>query len=115
MEQIYTDIAGPMQVTSAGGARYFVTVLDEYTQYTAVKPIAKKSEAADFIKHIIMHWEGVTGHSTLAVRNDEGKEYMPDSLKQWYEDLGIQMQPTSGYSPKNGAAERLKDLYGKPC
>jgi transposase InsO family protein len=108
MEQVHTDIAGPMQVTSAGGARYFVTVLDDYTQYTAVKPIAKKSEAADFIKHIIKHWEGVTGHSTLAVRSDRGKEYMSDALKQWYEDRGIQMQPTSGYSPQeNGAAERL--------
>jgi transposase InsO family protein len=108
LECLHIDIAGPMQVTSAGGAKYFVTTLDDYSKFKAVRTIARKSEAPTFVKHIIQHWESMTGHKTVAVRHDRAKEFMAQELKEWYESKGIEMQPTSGYSPQeNGAAERL--------
>lgn len=33
-ELFHTDICGPMSVTSLGGARYFVTFIDEASKYT---------------------------------------------------------------------------------
>jgi hypothetical protein len=54
LELLHTDIAGPMQVASAGGAKYFVTKLDDFTKFKAVKPLKKRSEAPGFIKHIVV-------------------------------------------------------------
>jgi transposase InsO family protein len=108
LQLLHTDIAGPMPTASAGGARYFVTVLDDFSKFKAVKPIAKRNDAPSFIKEVILNWESQTNHKTAAIRHDRAKEYMAEELTDWYKSRGIEMQPTTGYSPqKNGAAERL--------
>jgi hypothetical protein len=97
-----------MATASAGGAKFFVTVLDDYTGFKAVQPIAKKSSAPDFVKTVIQNWEAKTGLKTVAIRHDRAKEYMAAELQDWYNKQGIESQPTSGYSPQeNSAAERL--------
>jgi hypothetical protein len=86
LELLHTDIAGPMQVASAGGAKYFVTMLDDFTKFKTVKPLKKRSEAPGFIKHIVANWEAATGQKTLAIRNDRGKEFLTDTLQKWYDE-----------------------------
>jgi transposase InsO family protein len=108
LELLHLDIAGPLRIQSAGGCRYFVTLLDDYSKHKAVKALKFKSEAPDFIKGTILHWERATGHKAVAIRHDRAKEFMSKDMSDWYHSHGIQMQPTSGYSPQeNGAAERL--------
>jgi hypothetical protein len=55
LELLHTNIAGPLSVASACLAKSFVTVLDDFTHFKAVKPITKKSEAHGFIKEIIQN------------------------------------------------------------
>jgi hypothetical protein len=108
LQLLHTDIAGPMPTASAGGAKYFVTVLDDFSKFKEVKPIAKRNDARSFIKEVILNWESQTNHKTAAIRHDRAKEYMAERLTDWCKSRGIKMQPTTGYSPQeNGAAERL--------
>jgi hypothetical protein len=54
-------------------------------------------------------WPGArqAGHRVQKVRHDRGEEYMGGSLKQFYVERGVQMEPTSAYAPEaNGIAER---------
>ena len=41
-EVIYSDVCGPMKVKSLDGSSYFVTLIDECSEYTVVVPIAQK-------------------------------------------------------------------------
>ena len=50
LEFIRTDIAGPFSVTGYDWSRYWVAFLDDYSQFSQVVPIAKKSEMFSHLK-----------------------------------------------------------------
>jgi hypothetical protein len=43
LEVVHSDLAGPVQVKSLGGAYYFVTYLDDFTGYSFVRMLRTKS------------------------------------------------------------------------
>ena len=45
LELVHSDICGPLQVHSIGGARYFITFIDDQSNWSVVYPMHKKSEA----------------------------------------------------------------------
>jgi len=49
-----------MPVSSVGGNRYFVTFTDDYTRYTAVYFMAKKSEVLKYFKEFHREAELIT-------------------------------------------------------
>ena len=50
LELVHSDVGGPMKTESLGGARYFVTFIDEYSRCVTVYPITHKSEVLDKFK-----------------------------------------------------------------
>ena len=50
LQLIHSDVCGPMQTQSVGGNRYFVTFIDDYSRYTVVYFIKKKSEVFEKFK-----------------------------------------------------------------
>jgi hypothetical protein len=97
-----------MRTESYGGARYALTVLDDYSRYSEVFCIEHKSDAADKLKEVIQRWENRLGSSIQAVRSDGGGEFIGKNLRAFFADKGIQHQLTAPYSPEqNGKAERL--------
>ena len=44
---MHSDVCGPMHMPSIGGANYFVTFIDDYTQCCAVYFMKHKSEVFD--------------------------------------------------------------------
>ena len=50
LQLVHSDICGPMQTQSIGGAKYFVTFIDDYTRCCAVYFMKCKSEVLDKFK-----------------------------------------------------------------
>lgn len=50
LEIIHTDICGPMRVSSKGGAKYFITFIDDKSRWCEIF-LEKKSEALNAFKH----------------------------------------------------------------
>ena len=44
---IHSDISGPMPVTSMNGSRYLITFIDDFSRYTWVFFLKKKSEVCE--------------------------------------------------------------------
>lgn len=61
MQLVHTDVCGPMPVQSIGGARYFVTLQDDYSGVATAIPIARTSEAGGAVRDIMRKWEVTTG------------------------------------------------------
>ena len=57
LQLLHSDVCGPMQVPSMGGARYFVTVLDDFSKLSVVKCIAAKSDVPTVLPSMIQHLE----------------------------------------------------------
>jgi transposase InsO family protein len=108
LELLHTDLCGPMPVPSHGGSLYFMTILDDYTGYSHIAPLRRKSDAADFLKTTVNLLERQTGHTVKRIRSDNGGEFINNDLDTFYKSKGIQSETTVSYTPQqNGKAERL--------
>lgn len=108
LELIHMDICGPMSVTSMGGARYFATFIDDYTRYTEVVMLKKKSDIfAAFVKYLAKV-ERETGRKITKIRSGNAKEYDSKEFNQFLETMSIRREFSVEYTPEqNGVAERM--------
>jgi transposase InsO family protein len=86
---------------------YFRTVTDEATRFCTVFLVQRKSDTEAAVRQILAWSETQTGQRVQKVRHDRGEEYMGGSLRQFFGERGVQMEPTSAHAPEaNGIAER---------
>ena len=105
---VHTDLCGPLPVTSMGGSNYFVTLLDDYSKLSIVRPLGHKSDTAAVVKDTLKLLENQSGYRVQRLRCDNGTEYINNDLKTFCTDNGIKLETTVRYTPEqNGAAERL--------
>lgn len=108
LDLLHTDVCGPLPVPSLSGARYFVTVLDDASKLSIVKPVVHKSDVSAAVQSIINMLETRTGKRVKTVRSDRGGEYLSASFQEYCQKQGIVHQTSSPYAPEqNGSAERL--------
>ena len=105
---IHTDVCGPLNIASVGGSIYFVTFIDDFSNYVWVYMLKKKSEVLEkFIEFVAMA-ENSSGKRLKKLRNDNGGEYVSNALTDYCKEKGILTEPTIPYTPQqNGKAERM--------
>ena len=108
LELVHSDVAGPMNTESFGGAKYFVTFIDDYSRCVSVYPIKYKSEVLTKFKE----WElAVTNQADCHIktlRTDNGGEYLSNEFEDYLKKKGIRHETTVPHSPQqNGVAERM--------
>lgn len=107
LDLVHSDICGPMNTTSPGGSRYFLTIIDDFSRYTMVYFLKRKSEAIDRIEDYVNMVHNRFGRNPMIIRSDQGGEYKARRLGQFYRANGIVPQYTASYTPQqNGVAER---------
>ena len=89
LELIHSNICGPMNVKARHSASYFLTFIDDYTQYAYVQLIAHRYEVLDCFKRFVAEVENQHEKSLKALRNDRGREYLSDQFKDLCEEKGI--------------------------
>jgi transposase InsO family protein len=108
LERLHMDVCGPYPVQALDGSRYFLTILDEGTDYSVVHGLTLKSQATQCVKDTIAQLETQTGRRVQKISSDSGGEFLNSQLGEWYREKGIISEPTAAYSPQqNGRAERL--------
>lgn len=108
LELIHTDVCGPMPVQSLGGAKYFVSFLDDFSRKVHVYTLKSKAEV--FSKFCIYKKlvENELDLKIKCVRSDNGTEYLNKNFVEFFAKNGIKHEKTTPYSPQqNGLAERL--------
>lgn len=104
---IHSDICGPMQVPSLGGARYFVTFIDDKTRHIEVAMLKERCEVLKAFKEYKAKAEKSTGYSIKKIRSDNAKEYLSKEFTNFLKEEGISRQLSVEYTPQqNGVAER---------
>src|SRR5207302_6049123 len=101
----------PMKVKSIGGSSYFMLLIDDFTKFTAVYFLKKKSEAAQCFKNYKAHVEKIhlekgNQYVIKAVRTDGGGEFTGHTFIRELEKDGIEAHVTVLYTPQeDGIAE----------
>jgi len=58
---VHTDLCGPMRTTSKGGAKYFLSFIDDCTRWTEVYFLRQKNDALQFFQEYKLRVERFTG------------------------------------------------------
>ncbi|UYV75435.1 hypothetical protein LAZ67_13000260 [Cordylochernes scorpioides] len=91
-EKLHIDLCGPMKISTLGGSKYMLTVVDQYTRLFFIEFLRAKDETATRLKRLITRRENET---------DNGGEFINEDLYQFLTEKGIKHELTTPYSPRN--------------
>ncbi|CAI7778450.1 unnamed protein product [Closterium sp. NIES-54] len=113
LQTLHMDVWGQARVSGQGRERYFLLVVDYYTQYTTVFPLCSKGEVSDvlipWIRTVRLQLHERFGQDLpiLHLHSDRGGEFSSDLLRDFCRGEGILQSFTLPDSPQqNGIAER---------
>lgn len=102
---IHCDIWGPHKIYSYSGARYFLTIVDDFSRYTWIHLMRHKSETQSLIKNFFAWVKTQHNCSIKNLRSDNGQEFL--SLEPFFNDHGTNFHRSCVYTPQqNGVVER---------
>ena len=108
LQLVHSDVCGPMQTQSIGGAKYFVTFIDDYTRCCAVYFMKHKSEVLEKFKEFEVTTTNAAGRGIGTLRTDNGGEYLSSAFQNYLKEKGIRHELTVPHSPQqNGVSERM--------
>ncbi|GJX77353.1 retrovirus-related pol polyprotein from transposon TNT 1-94 [Tanacetum coccineum] len=113
---LHMDLCRPMRVASVNGKKCILVVVDDYSRFTWVKCLRSKDEALDFIiKFLKMIQVGLKVH-VQHIRTDNGTEFVNQTLREYYEKVGISYETSVARSPQqNGVVERRNQAVASAC
>lgn len=108
LDLIHSDLCGPMENKSIGGARYFMTFIDDFSRKCFVYFLKSKKEAFTTFIEFKTWIEKQSERKIKVLRSDNGTEYCSGEFIKFYKQNGIEHQLTNVYTPQqNGTAERM--------
>ena len=111
LDLIHTDVCGPFSTNSAGGAKYFVTFIDDFSRMRSVFPIAKKSDVFEALREFEAMVTTQTRLKIKAIRSDCGGEYLDHRVKNWMKQKGIRHERSVPHAhQQNGVSERTNRI-----
>ncbi|UYV75180.1 hypothetical protein LAZ67_12002775 [Cordylochernes scorpioides] len=107
LDLIHIDLIGPIQEESIGGAKYVLTLVDDFSRKIFVEFLSSKLETFDIIRSFIEEIEKEKEIKVKQLRSDNGKEFTNHQMIQYLKGKGIKHQLTNVYTPQqNGISER---------
>jgi len=106
--RVYTDVHGLLPTKSRRGNIYWVSFIDDFSQFPAVYFISRKSDVFTVFKRYKVWAENVTGRKLQILRDDKGGEYSSGEFDRFLADAGVQREHSIRDTPQQlGVAEQL--------
>lgn len=107
-EYVHADPWGPAPVATLGGIRYFLSIIDDYSEKTWVFLLKHKSEALSRFFEWYTLLENQVGRKLKGLSTDNGMEFCSGEFNEFCSNLGILRHKTIKLTPQqNGVAERM--------
>ncbi len=106
LEIVHIDVCGPMKTTLHGGARYFLTFIDDFSRKTHVYFLKVKGEVFEKFKQYKALVENEIGHKIKVLCSDNGGEFVSKKFSAFLVECGIQRQTSAPYSPQQNSVAK---------
>jgi transposase InsO family protein len=102
---------GPTSIPSFDGFRFYLIIVDEYSRYIWLFPMARKSDVATIFPTFITQMANQFSTSVKIVQSDGGGEFINTVLQNHFAAHGIiHRLSCPGTSEQNGLVERRHRL-----
>ena len=103
-----SDVCGPIIPRSTHNADYSITLIDTATRYIWVYCINNRTQVPVTIINAIEHTAAQHQQYPSLLVTDNAKEYLALTLQDQLQRRGIELRPTTPYTPQeNALAERI--------
>jgi hypothetical protein len=82
LELVHVDLCGPITPSTAGGNKYFMLLIDDYTRWSYVYMLQTKDQALDVFVKFKAEVENVTREKIKALRSDRGGEFLAATFRE---------------------------------
>jgi len=107
LELVHNNVCGPMMTTFYGGARYFVTFIDDFSRKIHVYLLKAKGKVFDKFKAYKALVENQTGMKIKTLRSNNEGNFVSKKFDDFLRECGIKRQTNAPYTPQqNGVAEQ---------
>ena len=107
LELLHMDLFGPIPVTSLGGMRYTLVIVDDYSRLTWVTFLNSKDQTCNNLINLIKRLQNEKSLSVIKIRSDRGTEFTNRNLSSFLEESRIRHELSSARTPQqNGIDER---------
>nr|GFC34631.1 retrovirus-related Pol polyprotein from transposon TNT 1-94 [Tanacetum cinerariifolium] len=104
---LHMDLCRIMRVESVNGKKYILVIVDAYSRFTWVKFLRSKDETPMFIIKFLKMIQVRLNVPVRRIRTDNGTEFVNQTLRDYYEEVGISHETSVACSPQqNGVVER---------
>lgn len=108
LEIVHSDVCGPINPISHDGDKYFVTFIDDFSNFICVYMLKNKSDVFGCFKKYIQMVQSKFNKRVSTLRCDNGREYVSGDMLQYCKLNGTFIDYTIPYIPQqNGKAERF--------
>ena len=111
---VYSDGCGPMRFTLMGGARYFVTFVNNFSRKVWLYVLESKGDCFDKFKEFKALVKTQSEYKIKTFLSDNGGELTFKAFNNFLKDHGIKKQMSTSCTPQqNEVAERANRIIVK--
>ncbi|GKC91606.1 retrovirus-related pol polyprotein from transposon TNT 1-94 [Tanacetum coccineum] len=104
---LHMDLCGPMRIQNINGKIYILVIVDDYSRFTWVKSLRSKDEVPEFVIKLFKMIQVRLNATVQNIRADNGIEFVNQTLRAYYENVGISHQTSVARTPQqNDVVER---------
>nr|GEU67220.1 integrase, catalytic region, zinc finger, CCHC-type, peptidase aspartic, catalytic [Tanacetum cinerariifolium] len=90
---------GAINYLARQGLKYILVIVDDYSRFTWVKFLRSKDETPDFIIKFLKMIQVRLKVPVLRIRTDNRTEFVNQTLRDYYEEVGISHETSAARSP----------------
>jgi hypothetical protein len=104
---VHCDVWGPFSISAINGAKYFLTIVDDFSRTTWVYLMQFKSDVSTYLKHFFAMVKTQFKCSIRKIRTDNGLEFFNHDMQKYFSSLGVIHEHSCVGTPQqNGVVER---------
>ena len=111
LDYIHADLWGPTQTAFLGGARYFLSLIDDFSRMVWVFSLKSKDRVFEQFKNWKTLVETQTNRKVKRLRTDNGLEFCNKDFDDFCTKHGMVRHKTVRHTPQqNGLAEKMNRI-----
>ncbi|KAI3685589.1 hypothetical protein L6452_34838 [Arctium lappa] len=100
LQMLHVDLCGPIYLQSLGGKKYILVLIDEFSRYTWVEFVRKKSDVPEVLINLIKRIQVLYDCRVQRIRSDNDTEFRNSTIEAYLSTEGISQKFSAARTPE---------------